>query len=148
MTGSPKMRAPMQSCCCASVMVRREPVCRAHRMWKMVLAAPSFREGAPGLHGVVVIVRGDLTAEPPAHCRLVSDHDLFEIVVLLDCTARPRGVGVERGGEAKFFGPAPLCPELSDKRPAQNGCSTAEFDPKRPSVARPLRALSDWTTAR
>lgn len=40
-----------------------------------------------GLHGVIVIVRGDLTAEPPAHCRLVSDHDLFEIVALLDCTA-------------------------------------------------------------
>ena len=48
---------------------------------------PHSREGAPGLHGVVVIVRDDLTAEPPAHCRLVSDHDLFEIVALLDCTA-------------------------------------------------------------
>jgi hypothetical protein len=42
---------------------------------------PHSREGAPGLHGVVVIVRDDLTTEPPAHCRLVSDHDLFEIVV-------------------------------------------------------------------
>src|ERR1700733_12385920 len=87
MTGSPKMRAPMQSCCCGRVMVRREPVCRAHRMWKLVLAAPSFREGAPGLHGVVVIVRGDWTAEPPAHCRLVSDHDLFGIVVISNCSA-------------------------------------------------------------
>jgi hypothetical protein len=58
-----------------------EPVCRAHRNWKMVLAAPCFLQGAPGLHGVVVVVRGDLTAEPPAHCRLVSDHGLFEIVV-------------------------------------------------------------------
>ena len=56
-------------------------------MWKLVLAAPSFREGAPGLHGVVVAVRGDWTAEPPAHCRLVSDHDLFETVVVLNCTA-------------------------------------------------------------
>jgi hypothetical protein len=52
-------------------------------MWKLVLAAPFFREGAPGLHGVVVAVRGDWTAEPPAHCRLVSDHDLFETVVVL-----------------------------------------------------------------
>jgi hypothetical protein len=32
-------------------------------------------------------VRGDLTTEPPAHCRLVSDHDLFEIVVISHCTA-------------------------------------------------------------
>jgi hypothetical protein len=48
---------------------------------------PHSREGAPGLHGAVVIVRDDLTAEPPAHCRLVSDHDLFEIVAYLDCTA-------------------------------------------------------------
>ena len=44
-------------------------------------AAPSFPcEGAPGLHGVVVVVRRDLTAEPPAHCRLVFGHDLFEMV--------------------------------------------------------------------
>ncbi|MGO9004180.1 MAG: hypothetical protein ACLQIQ_17400 [Beijerinckiaceae bacterium] len=37
-------------------------------------------------YGVVVIVRCDLTTDPPAHCRLVSDHDLFEIVAWLDCT--------------------------------------------------------------
>jgi len=43
-------------------------------------------ENAPGLHGVVVIVRDDLTAEPSAHCRLVSGHDLFEMVALFDCT--------------------------------------------------------------
>jgi hypothetical protein len=29
----------------------------------------------------------DLTAEPPAHCRLVSDHDLFETVAYLDFIA-------------------------------------------------------------
>ena len=34
-----------------------------------------FPEGAPRLHGVAVIVRGDATAEPPAHGRLVSGHD-------------------------------------------------------------------------
>ena len=46
-------------------------MCRAHRYWEMMRAAPSSLEGAPGLQGVVVIVRGDATAEPPAHCRLV-----------------------------------------------------------------------------
>jgi hypothetical protein len=44
-------------------------------------------ESTPGLHGVVVIVRGDLTTEPPAHIRLVSGHDLFEMVASSDCTA-------------------------------------------------------------
>ena len=67
-------------------------------MWKLVLAAPSFREGTPGLHGVVVAVRGDWTAEPPAHCRLVSDHDLFEIVVVLNCTA---GTLAATGGDGR-----------------------------------------------
>ena len=40
-------------------------MCRAHCNWKMVLAAPCFLQGAPGLHGVAVIVRDDLTTEPP-----------------------------------------------------------------------------------
>ena len=39
-----------------------------------------FPEGAPGLHGVAVIVRGDATAEPSAHDRLVSGHDPKEMV--------------------------------------------------------------------
>jgi hypothetical protein len=39
-----------------------------------------------GLHGAVAIVRDGLAAEPPAHCRLVSDHDRFEIVAWKDCT--------------------------------------------------------------
>jgi hypothetical protein len=47
---------------------------------------PRSREGAPGLHGVTVIVRRDQTTEPPAHYRLVSGHDLFEMVALSDCT--------------------------------------------------------------
>ena len=86
------MRAPMESCCVDSVMVGREPVCRAHRKWETDAGSPLIsREGAPGLHGVVVAVRGDLTAEPPAHCRLVSDHDLFEIVVISNCTAANSG---------------------------------------------------------
>jgi hypothetical protein len=38
-------------------------------------AAPCSLKGAPGLRGVTVVVRDDATAEPPAHCRLVSGHD-------------------------------------------------------------------------
>ena len=51
-------------------------------------AAPSSREGRAGATWRRVIVRSDLTAEPPAHCRLVSDHDLFEIVVFVNCTVQ------------------------------------------------------------
>jgi len=62
-----------------------EPVCRAHRKFGMVLAAP-FPSGAPGLHGAVVILCVMTRAtEPPAHCRLVSGHDPFEIVASFDC---------------------------------------------------------------
>ena len=68
----------------------------------MVLAAPCFRQGAPGLHGVVVIVRDDLTTEPPAHFRLVSDHDLFEIVVCLDYTASISPTPTRGRGDAQF----------------------------------------------
>ena len=50
----------------------------------MMRAAP-VPLGAPGLHGAVAIVRDGLAAEPPAHCRLASDRDLFEIVVIIDC---------------------------------------------------------------
>src|SRR5437879_2179391 len=49
----------------------REPECRGHHDWEIGAGKhPTSREGAPGLHGVVVIVRDDVTAEPPAHCRL------------------------------------------------------------------------------
>ncbi len=51
-------------------------------IWKMALAAFRFPQSAPGLHGVVVIVRVDLPAAPPAHIRLVFGHDLFETVAL------------------------------------------------------------------
>jgi len=76
-----------------------EPVCRAHCNWKMVLAAPCFLQGAPGLHGVAVIVRDDLTTEPPAHFRLVSDHAPFEIVASFDCTAWTSVARVSPWGE-------------------------------------------------
>ena len=52
----------------------------------------------------------DLTAEPPAHCRLVSDHDLCEIVacsILSAQTAAWRGEGgdsARAGGQSIFFG--------------------------------------------
>ena len=65
-------------------------------------AAPSSREGRAGATWRRVIVRCDLTAEPPAHCRLVSDHDLFEIVVLLDCTAIPPSQFFCSAGDRSF----------------------------------------------
>jgi hypothetical protein len=70
-----------------------EPACRAHRSWEHGAGSTLIPvESAPGLHGVVVIVRDDLTAEPSAHYRLVSGHDLFEMVASLDCTLRlPQG---------------------------------------------------------
>src|SRR5712692_3386501 len=52
----------------------------------MTRAAP-VPWGAPGLPGCRVVVRDDLTTEPPAHCRLVSGHDLFEIEAWSDCSA-------------------------------------------------------------
>jgi hypothetical protein len=54
----------------------------------LVLAAPLVSLGRAGAtwrrsHNV----RRDRTTEPPAHYRLVSGHDLFEIVAFSDCTA-------------------------------------------------------------
>ena len=73
---------------------------------------PRSREGAPGLHGVVVIVRDDLTAEPPAHCRLVSGHDPFEMVAsqLYRATRAERPLSERQGspaGTGKLAEPAP-----------------------------------------
>ena len=61
---------------------------------------PRSREGAPGLHGVIVIVRRDQTTEPPAHYRLVSGHDPFEMVALSDCTAAVPDANKEPDGES------------------------------------------------
>ena len=99
----------MQSCCGCSVMVGREPACRAHLKWEVMRAAPSSREGRAGATWRRVIVRGDLTAEPPAHCRLVSDHDLFEIVVLLDCTAIPPRQFSCSAGDRSFVPAVRVC---------------------------------------
>jgi hypothetical protein len=75
----------MQSCCVDSVMGGMEPVCRAHLRWEVMRAAP-FPAGCAGATWRLSVVCLRKTTEPPAHCRLVSDHDLFEIVALLDCT--------------------------------------------------------------
>jgi len=65
-----------------------EPVCRARRNGKMARAALSFPDGecagATWRRGRSAVMT--LTAEPPAHCRLVSGHDLCEMVAWLDCT--------------------------------------------------------------
>ena len=60
-------------------------------------AGSTFPRGAPGLHGVIVNVRFDLTTEPPAHCRLVSGHDLFEMVASLNCTPALGCAGMASG---------------------------------------------------
>ena len=61
--------------CCHSRNGAGVPCAPQFGRWRR--AASCFPQGAPGLHGVVVIVRRDLTAEPPAHNRLVFGHDLF-----------------------------------------------------------------------
>ena len=80
----------MQSCCVDSVMGGMEPVCRAHLRWEVMRAAP-FPTGCAGATWRLSVVRLRETTEPPAHCRLVSDHDHFEIVALLDCTVSMTG---------------------------------------------------------
>jgi len=59
-------------------------------------------------------VRGDLTTEPPAHCRLVSDHDLFEIVVISNCTAANSATAVVAGGDGSptYGGSAGFIPPI------------------------------------
>src|SRR5438128_2700077 len=79
----------MQSSWRGAVMGGTEPVCRAHRNWEMVLAAPDFPKGCAGATWRRVVVRDDLTTEPPAHYRLVSSHDRFKMVAWSDCTPLP-----------------------------------------------------------
>src|ERR1035441_4009936 len=88
----------MQSCCVDSVMGGMEPVCRAHLRWEVMRAAP-FPTGCAGATWLLSVVRLRETTDPPAHCRLVSDHDLFEIVASLDCTVSMTG-RPDRGGES------------------------------------------------
>jgi hypothetical protein len=64
-----------------------EPVCREHRWFGMVLAAPRSIGVRRGYLGVASLCVDDLTTEPPAHCRLVSGHDLFRDRAWSDCTA-------------------------------------------------------------
>ena len=49
---------------------------------------------------------GDETTEPPAHCRLVSSHDLFEMVASLDCIVGLRDRGHAEGRTGKGMVPA------------------------------------------
>ena len=63
-------------------------MCRAHRDWDLTRAVLLSLKGTPRLHGVASLCVGDETTEPPAHYRLISSHDLFEMVASLDCIAR------------------------------------------------------------
>ena len=92
-------RAPIASCCDGSVMGRREPECRAHRDWDLMRAALLSLRSAPRLHGVASLCVYDETTEPPAHCQLVSSHDLFEIVASPDCIGLLHGLNEEVGGQ-------------------------------------------------
>ena len=74
-------------------------MCRAHRDWDLMRAALLSQKGAPRLHGVASLCVGGETTEPPAHCRLVSSHDLFEMVASLDCIAREVVTGNTADGE-------------------------------------------------
>ena len=56
-------------------------------------AAPYSLKGAPGLFGVAAIVRDDATAEPPAHCRLVSGHDPKGMVAFMDYISNNKMTG-------------------------------------------------------
>jgi hypothetical protein len=81
-----------------------------------------------GEHGVVVAVRGDVTAEPPAPCRLVSDRDLFATVIYLDCTAATwvaTAVPWEGTGfvESKTFRDHRFCSASSEQRSMQRSPS-------------------------
>src|SRR5258707_14959327 len=80
MTGPPKtVWAPMQTCWSDVVIGGREPACRAHRNLEGGAGSILFPAGCAGAtwrrRRLCVMA---LTAEPPAHYRLVSDHDLSE----------------------------------------------------------------------
>lgn len=52
-----------------------------------------FREEMPGLEGVASLCVKDLTAEPPARCRLAPGHDPCGTVASFDCSAARKGTG-------------------------------------------------------
>ena len=56
-------------------------------------------KGAPRLHGVASLCVDDETTEPPAHCRLVSSHDLFKMVASPDCIGLLRAFLMRRSGD-------------------------------------------------
>ena len=73
-------------------------MCRAHRSWEGGAGCPLFSRGSRGrrsdMASEVVVRLLTLTAALPAHCRLVSGHDLCsEMVAASDCT-----VACETGG--------------------------------------------------
>jgi hypothetical protein len=83
-----------------------EPACRAHRIVGhgagSTLIPDEVRRGYMASSSLCV---DDLTAEPPAHVRLLSDHDLCEIVACLDCTPALRLNWCD-GGEKKAVLPS------------------------------------------
>src|SRR5712692_5987049 len=95
----------MQSCWPGVFIAGMEPECRAHRKLEWCGQHSLSIESAPGLHGVVVIVRGDLTAEPPAHCRLVSGHDLRQDggrAEIIPLNVMERALRKTEGGKLSF----------------------------------------------
>ena len=101
-------------------------------MWKVVLAASCFPQDTPELHGVgVVLALLTLTAELPAHCRLVSGHDPCEMVASLDCTASIIATSAATEGET---GPA-------SPRALPSGETRATFPPE----PTPMRATRPGT---
>src|SRR5438094_2426161 len=100
MTTSPEMRAPRQSCCGCSVMGGMEPVCRAHRDWNDAGSSRSMGSTEATWRRRRCALMA-LAAEPPAHCRLASGHDLFEMVAYSDCTAATTVDGASRMGRGE-----------------------------------------------
>ena len=129
----------------------REPVCRAHRKLGSGAGSTHFLKGCAGATWRRVVVRDDLTTEPPAHCRLVSDHDLFKIVASLDCTPRPRHArrkgGEKRGSPAGRLIDYSPWRDMNDIPPGcRHGCGVCA--PGRAGQGRPQAARAAGCLAR
>ena len=127
-------------------------MCRAHRSWEggagSPLVFPRIKR-APERHGV----RGrcasmTLTAALPAHCRLVSGHDLWsETVAAPDCTVRNRNVAVGRLDKAQLHGTRPQGPHTGRApllpSPTVAGRALAWPGPSHPAMPRPAATRRD-----
>src|SRR6266581_8189225 len=106
MTSPPEERVPMKSGWWSEFIAGGEPVCRAHRNWVMMRAAPFSRKGVPGLHGVaspMCVLRIDYRTPRSLPAR--SGHDR-EDGGHCDCTAFiPKVLRSKRGkSELARFG--------------------------------------------